>query len=170
MITPVQRIAIIGNGGGGKSTLARGLARAWSLPRIEVDDVQFGADWGPLPAADVARALREAQAGERWIIIDGFGPWETIEERAARADLLVLVDLPLWVHCWWAAERQLAAARGEPVYGARAAPPTRDLFRAIGHVHEVLRPRLLALVERHRERARVLTTPEQVTAFATSPA
>lgn len=163
-----RRVAIIGNGGGGKSTLARAMARAWELPLLEVDAVQFGPDWERLPAADVAERLAEVQAGERWII-DGFGPWPTIEERAARADLLVLVDLPLWVHFWWAAERQLAAAAGQDVYGPRGAPPTRTLFRSIGWVHDELRPKLLDLVARHRARpgiaVRVLTTPDEVTDF-----
>ena len=41
----VQRITVIGNGGGGKSTLARALGERLDIPVHEVDAVQWRPGW-----------------------------------------------------------------------------------------------------------------------------
>jgi hypothetical protein len=46
-------------------------------------------------------------AEPRWVI-DGLGRLESLSERLKRASAIVLVDLPLWMHFWLAAERQIA--------------------------------------------------------------
>ncbi len=88
--------------------------------------------------------------GDRWII-DGWGPWATIEERLVLSDTIVFVDLPLWMHFWLAAERQIAVARGDsrsdPVAGCDDLAVTRRLFKTIWHVDRELKPRLTELVE-----------------------
>jgi hypothetical protein len=52
---------------------------------------------------------RAVTATERWII-DGWGPRPSIEERMKLSDTLLFVDLPLWMHFWLAAERQISVA------------------------------------------------------------
>jgi hypothetical protein len=166
----MTRVALIGNAAGGKSTLARRLAAVHSLPLHHVDRMQFGPSWSPLPETDVRRALDAAADESRWII-DGWGPWPTIERRFALADTLIWIDLPLWVHFWWAAERQIAAARGaqERPDGPDDDDPvsrTRQLFETIWAVDQ-LRPRLAALIERFRAGREVhhLRTPEALDRF-----
>src|SRR2546430_15578157 len=101
----MQRIAVIGNGGGGKSTLARELGRHLSLPVYEVDEVQWLSGWRRAPLDAVAQTLEGWAADDAWII-DGFGPWRGIDRRVGRADTIGYVDLPLRPHLWWAAKRQ----------------------------------------------------------------
>jgi len=89
------------------------------------------------------------------------------------ADTLIWIDHPLWVHFWWAAERQIAIAQGEA--GARSdGPPdpeplsrTRQLFETIWGVDR-LRPRLAELIDRHRQGRAVhhLRSPEELDRFA----
>lgn len=143
-----QRIMVIGNGGGGKSTLARRLAAHHHLPLHEVDTVQYRADWTPVPAPALAPVLDAWASGDRWII-DGFGPWFTIETRAKRCDRFILVDLPLWVHWQWAAERQMEVEAGEPRIGG---PPGASLIgewprmrATLRRVQHTIVPRLRAL-------------------------
>ena len=161
---------VIGNGGGGKSTLARALSGAWDLPWIEVDRIQFAPGWVRVADDEVRSALAAVHRTERWLI-DGFGPWDSIVERFARADTLIWVDHPLWVHFWWAAERQIAVALGQPRLGGPEgcdlSEVTRQMFEAIGRVHDELRPRLLDLVDRHREGRTVheIRSPEALDAF-----
>ena len=162
----MQRVAVIGNGGGGKSTLSRLLADRHGLPLTEVDQLQYGPAWEVVDRELVARRLREVQAGERWLI-DGFGPMDVIDERFRRADTLVYVDFPLWIHFWWAAERQIALHAGELDLG-RPPPPTERLFEAIWRVHQELKPQLDSWVERERGRATVhhLRSPAELEAYS----
>jgi len=162
---------IIGNGGGGKTTLADHVAEAYALPRVEIDTMQFQPQWQRTSEAALRAHVVTAQAMERWVI-DGFGPWDLIEERAVLADTIIFVDHPIWVHFWWACERQLAAARGEQRLGGPKACDVRDvtkqLFETIWWVHEHLRPKLVALVEPHQTTKQVtwIRSPEALDAFS----
>jgi adenylate kinase family enzyme len=146
------RVVIVGNGGGGKSTLARRLAKRHDLPLCSVDQIQWDHGWEPTPGEVVSERLRSVMTGDRWII-DGWGPWSTLVERMALSDTIIFVDLPLWMHFWLAAERQIAIARGEPrndpVEGCDDLAITRRLFETIWHVDQELKPRLTALAEQH---------------------
>ena len=166
----MRRVVVIGNGGGGKSTLCAALARSTGLPWIEVDRIQFAPGWARVESGEVAARIEQVIATDRWII-DGFGPWPTIEARCRRADTLILVDHPLWVHFWWAAERQIAAARDQQRLGGPDGCPLTDvtewMFRTIWRVHEELRPRLLDLAERFADRLTVhhIRSPEALDRF-----
>jgi len=168
----MTRVALIGNAAGGKSTLASALAARQQLPLHHVDRLQFRPGWIPLAEDAVAFELDAAAAAPRWII-DGWGPWPTIERRFERADTIVWIDHPLWVHFWWADERQIAVARGGGAARLEGQPEgearglTRRLFETIWAVDQ-LKPRLAALVERFAGRCDLhhLTSPEALDAFA----
>lgn len=167
----MDRVMVIGNGGGGKTTLAYQIAEKYTLPLVEIDTIQFQPGWARTEESLLRQTIKDAHDLDRWII-DGFGPWDQIEERAALADTLIFVDHPIWVHCWWACERQIAAALGEQ---RRGGPPgcdlrdvTRQLFETLWWVHEHLRPRLVALVEQHQPSGKVvwIRSPEELERFA----
>jgi adenylate kinase family enzyme len=108
----MRKIAIIGNAGGGKSTLGLRLSAALSIPLHTVDRIQWLPGWIAAPEADATERLDTIAGQDRWII-DGWGPWPSIERRFDAADTIIHVDLPLWMHFWLTAERQIAAVRGE---------------------------------------------------------
>ena len=147
----MKRVAIVGNAGGGKSTLGRRLAEQYGLPLFSVDQIQWLPGWVQADEGVVTRKLDEVTTTERWIV-DGWGPWPTIERRLAMADTIIFVDLPLWMHFWLAAERQISAARGEnrsdPLEGCDQLAVTRRLFELIWRVDQDLKPRLQAMLER----------------------
>jgi hypothetical protein len=124
----VARIVVIGNAAGGKSTLARHLARRRELPLIEADRLLWQQGWQLTPEPDYARGHAEIVAGDRWVI-DGLGRQDSIAERLASSTEIILIDMPLWMHFWLAAERQIAWARGRldnPPAGAAEMPPTPE--------------------------------------------
>jgi adenylate kinase family enzyme len=134
----VARIVVIGNAAGGKSTLARHLAERRGLPLFEVDRLLWQPGWQLAPEADYARGHAEIVAQERWVI-DGLGRQESIAERLARSTGVVLIDMPLWMHFWLAAERQIGWTQGRldhPPAGAAEMPPTRELFRTMSEVDQ----------------------------------
>jgi adenylate kinase family enzyme len=150
-ISGMTRVAIIGNAGGGKSTLGRRLSALHDLPFFSVDQVQWLPGWVAAPEQEVGPKLDRIASGDRWII-DGWGPWPSIESRLTAADTIIFVDLPLWVHFWLAAERQISAARGEDpsdaIEGCDRLDVTGRLFETIWRVHHDLKPRLEELVDR----------------------
>lgn len=148
----MTRVAIIGNAGGGKSTLARALGTSLALPYHAIDRWQWRPGWKAVPEAEVAAAEAPVLAGERWII-DGFGPWPQIEARFERADAIVFVDLPFWRHLWWATKRQAKSVffgRPDGPEGCPMLPVTFRLYRMMWSIHRELRPRLIAAIERQR--------------------
>ena len=148
-----ERIAIVGNGGGGKSTLAARLAENYGMPCYSVDQVQWQPAWTVAPSAEVAAVL-DAWADEPAWVIDGWGPWSSIERRLQRATRIIFVDFPLWAHFWLAAERQIAVARGvpraDPIEGCDDTQITRRLFETIWRVDREAKPELVRLVEQYR--------------------
>ncbi len=148
----MTKVAVIGNAGGGKSTMARALAAAHNLPYVAIDKLQWRPGWTPTPKDEFAQLHDEILAQEAWVI-DGFGPWDAIEQRFDQADTLILVDHPLWVHFWWAAERQIACVteeRPDGPEGCPMLPMTEVLFKMIWDIHHEARPRLLDMIERRQ--------------------
>lgn len=144
-----RRIAIIGNAGGGKSTLARALGQLLAMPVHAIDDVQWKANWHAAPEAEVAAAHATWLAEPRWII-DVWGGWHLIHDRFRVADAIVVVDFPISTHYWWALKRQAAVALGRntgwPPPGCPALPITFRLLRRMRDLHLKIRPQLLRLV------------------------
>ncbi|HYV21832.1 MAG TPA: flagellar protein FlaR [Candidatus Bathyarchaeia archaeon] len=141
----MRRVALIGNGGGGKSTLARALGLHLRIPVHEVDQIQWLPGWRRAPLDEVARTLEAWAADDSWII-DGFGPWPVIDRRMGRADTIVYVDFPLRTHLWWAAKRQVVSFVRRRAWGGQSAPPSSLLlFRTLRRVH-AMRADLLELV------------------------
>ena len=101
----MRRIAVIGNAGGGKSTLSRLLGDALALPVHHVDSIQYRSGWIRTPSQDCDRRLNALATTDSWVI-DGFGGDDTIERRLRMADTVVFVDFPLVIHYWWACKRQ----------------------------------------------------------------
>lgn len=100
----MRRVAIFGNAGGGRSTLAQRLALITGLPLHAVNRLRFRDGGGAIPEAEHlaqdAALLRE----EAWII-EGYGGVGPAWERFSCADTPIHVDLRLSVHAWWATKR-----------------------------------------------------------------
>lgn len=162
-----NRIAILGNAGGGKSTLARRLGAALGLPVTHVDSVQYKSGWQRTEDYECDRLLDEAANSERWII-DGFGNRDVILRRVQRADTLLLVDFPLWRHYWWASKRQWGARRGQRCELPANCPEftlayTRRLFAVMWEVHRDYTPWFRSLAQRRAIDAQsiVIRSPQQ---------
>jgi adenylate kinase family enzyme len=150
------RAVVIGNSGGGKSTLARRLASSWECRHVEIDGLMWQPGWQLTPAkiyhAEHARLIE----GESWII-DGLGRRDSIAARLARATDIVVVDMPLWIHFWLAAERQIRWSTGtieNPPAGLAKMPSTEALFRTIWEVDQHWMPEIRRLVALEEQRGK----------------
>ena len=144
----MKRVVVIGNSGGGKSTLARRLAVRLGFPCVEVDALLWQPGWRLAPVEAYNAEHARLIAGEHWII-DGLGRRESIPQRLSRSTDIVLIDMPLWMHFWLAAERQLQWAAGnleKPPAGIAQMPRTEALFRTIWDVDQTWMPEIRRLV------------------------
>jgi adenylate kinase family enzyme len=105
----MDRIAIIGCSGGGKSTLAQRLGERLGLPVVHLDVLYWAPNWTKGDYAAFRARLAEAVAGERWVA-DGNFP-DSGDLHFARADLIVWVDHPRLL-CLWRSIWRVVATRG----------------------------------------------------------
>lgn len=163
-------MAILGNSGGGKSTLARRLATQHSLPLHEVDKLLWRPGWVLAPENEYTSEHDRILADSAWLI-DGLGRLESIAPRIARATVVILVDFPLWQHFWLAAERQIAWARGglkNPPGGRAEMPSTKALFETIYTVDRDWMPKIRELVSQAESSGtdvRRVSNPEELDIF-----
>lgn len=154
----MTRVAVIGNAGGGKSTLCRKLGAALDLPVYEIDQIQWQPGWVLTPAAEFDRQPDQITRGERWII-DGWGSAEAIRARFEAADTIIMVDHPLWVHDWWAIKRQIMCLfqprEGGPE-GCPLPPMTWTLFTLMWRIHRHMHSPMLDLIRSFADRKRVI--------------
>lgn len=101
----MERIMIIGGPGSGKSTLARALSDQLGLPAHHIDQLHFKAGWVEVPPEERDAKVREIVARPKWIIDGNYS--STAEDRMARADTLIWLDIPLWRRLWRVARRTL---------------------------------------------------------------
>jgi adenylate kinase family enzyme len=139
----MNRVAVFGNAGGGKSTLARRLAELTRLPLYPLDMIQYRAGGGEVPHEDYLKAHAELLRQEEWII-DGFGSVASAWERFAKADTLVYIDLPLLTHHWWVTKRLLKGLFRTPEGWPEGSPmwsSTMSSYKVLWPCHRLLTPR-----------------------------
>ncbi len=168
----MTRVVIIGNAGGGKSTLCRAIAQAKGIQHFAVDLIQWQPNWVPTPEVEVIRTIDTIINQEKWII-DGFGPSVSIQKRMDACDTIVFVDLPIWVHFWWATKRQIRSVfkgREDGPEGCPMLPVTIKLYKMIWEIHKRIRPTLLQQITKYDGLKRVvhIKTPQQLRHFAAS--
>ena len=94
----MQRVAIFGTAGSGKSWLAERLACGTGLRVVELDALYWGHDWQPAPL-DLFRHRVECEIKDgSWIVVGIYGQVRDLTWPAA--DTLVWLDLPLPLVMW----------------------------------------------------------------------
>jgi adenylate kinase family enzyme len=167
----LARILIIGNAGGGKSVLARKVAAKRGLPYREIDAITWKPGWEAFNQAEYEAAHAQLIAEESWVI-DGLGWRESLPQRFARATEIILIDMPIWMHFWLAAERQIAWSQGRlenPVGGIAEMPSTRGMFEALWETDQEMAPvfrRLTDEAERAGKPVTRIRSVEELDAYA----
>src|SRR5258708_36802019 len=144
----MKRVAVFGNTGGGKSTLAKRLADLTRLPLYPLDMLQFRAGGGRVPPEQYSKAHADLLRQDEWII-DGFGCVASAWERFSEADTLVYVDLPLTTHYWWVTKRLIKGLFATPEGWPENSPmwrSTMDSYKVVWLCHRRLTPRFRQLV------------------------
>ncbi|HEV7448106.1 MAG TPA: hypothetical protein VGO18_36400 [Steroidobacteraceae bacterium] len=153
----MKRVAIFGNAGGGKSTLARELAAITGLPLHVLDKIKFRPGGGEVPYEEYLQAHTKLVNRDEWII-DGFGCIKSVWERLEAADTLVHVDLPLAVHVLWVTKRLVKGLFVTPAGWPKGSPVIRSSiqsYRVLWRCHSRLTPKYRAYVSGAAQQKRV---------------
>ena len=81
---------LVGMSGAGKSTTGERMARSLGQPFVELDELFWAPNWQEKPTEVFVALVREAAAGERWVIAGNY--------RAARYELWPRATTVIWLN------------------------------------------------------------------------
>ena len=150
----VDRIAIIGCGGSGKSHLARQVGSSLGSVVTHLDTEYYDKEWNPLPPDDFAALQRQLVAGQRWVIDGNYA--STLPIRLAAADTVVFLDLPARTCLRGVLARQARHGRGQHDAIGDYNRVTANFVRYIWSYRRQMRPRVHNLLAAHATQAEVV--------------
>jgi len=90
----MQRVAVVGCSGSGKTTVASAVAGALDLPHLELDSVFHQPDWTELPTDEFRTAVRSFTNRDAWVVDGNYTRQGVTDIVWLRADTIVWLDLP----------------------------------------------------------------------------
>lgn len=93
LLRAANRVMVIGNSGGGKTTLSLQIAASFDLEYLSMDrDVRWLPGWKVRERDEQRGIIRDLVARDRWVM-DGTGP-SSFDLRVPRADLIIWLHVP----------------------------------------------------------------------------
>jgi adenylate kinase family enzyme len=166
---PMNKVAVFGNAGGGKSTLSKRLAEMTGLPMVALDLLKYQPGGHEVPDEEYKAAHDQLLQQDQWII-DGYGSLDTVWERLEVADTLVYLDMPVLQHYWWVTQRCLKGVLVPPENWPKHSPllkGTLNSYYTVWLCNQKLTPKYREYVQKAKESKRVyhLQSPKQVKEF-----
>ncbi|MGH3280795.1 MAG: topology modulation protein [Trebonia sp.] len=155
MSGPVERIAIVGCGGSGKSHLARVLASRLGVTPVHLDALYYDTDWKPLDQEAFAALQCDLVAAPRWVIDGNYA--STLPIRLAAATTVIFLDLPGWACLWGIAQRRFRHGGGQHQAIGVYDRITWNFVRYILDYRRKMAPRVRALIADHAVNAEATT-------------
>lgn len=152
----MHRVLIVGNSGGGKSTLARRLGEQTGLPVIHLDVMFWKPGWVERDDAEFRVSVAEALQAPTWITDGNFG--DTWDLRMPLADTIVWIDQPRALCLFRAIWRMVTYRHGGRPDMAEGCREALDLkfYHFIWTYNRKVRPRLETALATHGAHARVV--------------
>ena len=101
----MRKICIIGSGGAGKSTLAKILHNELNIPMFHLDALYWQPNWVEMDKVKWVQLQTELCNQSEWIIDGNYGG--TIDIRLKASDVIIFLDLPVYLCLWRAFKRQI---------------------------------------------------------------
>jgi adenylate kinase family enzyme len=150
----VDRIAIMGCGGSGKSHLARELGTRLGITPVHLDARYYDQDWKPLGREAFAGLQRDLVAAPRWIIDGNYA--STLPIRLQAADTVIFLDLPGWACLLGILQRQVRHGGGQHQANGEYNRITWNFVRYIIGYRKTMAPRVGTLIAEHADGAQVI--------------
>jgi adenylate kinase family enzyme len=107
----MEKVLVLGCCGAGKSTFARQLHAATSLPLIHLDQENWQPNWTELDAETWGKKVQSLADRPRWIIDGTYGG--TLDIRLVKADTIIYLDMATW-KCLWRVALRVWKYNGKP--------------------------------------------------------
>ena len=161
----MRRVLVLGCPGAGKSTLARSLGEALSLPVVHLDKLWWKSGWINRTEGEFDALLDAVLLGEEWVIDGNY--LRTLPRRLERCDAVVLLDYPRRV-CLLRALRRILTWRRRTRPDMAADCPERldgEFVRWIWDFHRTQRPQVLELLDGWTGEKHVFRSPKDCARF-----
>ena len=113
----MKRVSVVGSTGSGKTTFARELAQVLGVPFVELDALNWEADWAMAPEDRFRARVDTASRSDTWVIDGNYGGRGARDIVWPRADTVVWLDFPLWLILMRLTRRNLTRIRsGEEIW------------------------------------------------------
>lgn len=163
----MKRIAIIGCGGGGKSTLARELGEILGIEVIHLDRLYWKPGWVMTPSDEWQAVVQGLIEGDSWVMDGNYSG--TLDVRLPAADTIVYMDLPRRICVWRIFKRLFQYRRKQRPDMPPDCPEKIDweFFLWVWHFRRQRKAKIMGLIEEHSEGKQVfmLRTPREVRRF-----
>lgn len=150
----MNRIAVVGSCGSGKSYVSRELSRLLDAPLTHLDAVYYDEAWNPLPMEAFESRQRELVAAPRWVIDGNYNT--TLHVRLQAADTVVFMDMPTVSCLRGLVSRQIRHGRGQNGNGVYNRITWGVLRYVVGY-RRSMRSRVLAKIGQYAGGAEVIT-------------
>jgi adenylate kinase family enzyme len=151
----MDRIAIIGCGGSGKTHLANQLASLLNLPLTHLDAVYYDADWNTLRQDEFADLQRTLVAQPRWLLEGNYAG--TLPIRLAAADTVIFLDLPAVTCLAGILQRRGRYRGGQHANDGVYDRITWNFVRYIWGYRKTMRPKVRQLLADYGPNVRLIT-------------
>ena len=160
----MQRVAIIGSCGAGKSTLAQSLGNRLKLPVVHLDAHYWQPEWQE-PDPNLWQEIhQELVTRDRWIIDGNYG--NTLDIRASAADTIIWLDFNRYL-CLWRVFKRSSQYFGRVRPDMAAGCPERlnwEFIQYVWNFSQLNRAKILDNLEKYRgsKQIIILQNPRQV--------
>ncbi len=90
----IQRFAVIGTTGSGKTTLSSLIAERRHIPHIEIDALYWKSNWSHAEHEELRTVIDQLTCTKKWVVDGNYGFCRDIVW--GRAQAVVWLDYPLW--------------------------------------------------------------------------
>lgn len=150
----MDRIAVIGCGGSGKSHLARELGALLCITPVHLDGLYYDRDRTPLDQERFAAVQRDLVRAARWVIDGNYA--SSLPIRLEAADTVIFLDLPAWACLAGIAQRRLRHGGGQHDAIGVYDRITWSFIRYIAAYRRQMAPRVRQLITSHAAHAQVV--------------